>query len=172
MKKQTKILIVIVALLIVSVGIFAWLNAGDLEQKKQLEADAEFLVQVGEEEYIVTMQDMLSLEPETITAIKDTSYTGPEEVEYTGVEFKTICEELDIDLSTASDVEFKALDGYSSAVTIDDVLDDDSIYIVIEMEGEALGTKSDGGDGPYMMITAKTQFSQSWCKFLEVAIVR
>ena len=172
MSKNTIILIVIIAVLAVSVGIFAFINAGDLEQKKELEANSEFKISMGEEEYLVTMDDMKEIGLKDFQATKDTSYTDPTQITYTGVQFKLICEHLGIDLSKATDVEFKALDGYSSAVAISDVLDDESIYITVAEDGKALGTKSDGGDGPYMMITASSKFSQSWCKYLEIAIIR
>ncbi len=172
MKKSTKIIILVIVILAVAVGVFAFLNAGDLTQKKELEMNSEFIITQGDVSHTITMEDMLALDPETFTGTKDTSTTGPEEIEYTGVEFKTICDSIEIDLSQSADVQFSALDGYSSSVSIDDVLEDGNVYIVFEEEGQALGTKSDGGSGPYMMIINSSQFSQSWCKFLEEAIIR
>ncbi len=172
MTKQTKIIIGVTVTLVIAVGVFAYLNAGDLDEKKELEANAEFKITIAEESTVINMEQMLEFEPVEITAIKDTSDTDPVDVKYTGVEFSKICEMAGIELEGVENVEFRALDGYSSSISIEDIESPDSVYIVFEEEGESLGTKSDGGQGPYMMINTKAKFSQSWCKYLEEAVVR
>ena len=109
----------------------------------------------------------MSLDPVEFEATMDTSTTDPTPVMFTGVELKKILDYFEIDYSAAETYEVTALDGYASALTQEEVMTDENVYIVIKREGEALGTKSEGGSGPYMMIIRSALYSQRWCKFVE-----
>jgi len=79
---------------------------------------------------------------------------------------KSVFDYLGIDYSSAKSVSFTAADGYASALTIAEALDEENCFIVFDEDGKPLGTKENGGSGPYMMILPNDQFSQRWCKFL------
>jgi hypothetical protein len=167
MKKGTLILLIVIAVLVVAVAVFAILNAGSLEEKYKLEENAEFKITTGDTQITVTMDDILSLDPVEFEATMDTSTTDPTPVMFTDVELKKILDYFNIDYSAAETYEVTALDGYASALTQEEVMTDENVYIVIKKEGEALGTKSEGGSGPYMMIIRSATYSQRWCKFVE-----
>ena len=171
-KKSTLIIIICVAVLAAAVAVFAILNAANISAKKELEMNAEYIIKYGDIQERVTMQDMLDLNPVEFKATMDTSTTDPASVTFTGVELKDICEYYGIDISTASVFEVRALDGYSSALTLDEVLADDNVYICLLMDGEVLEPKSQGGYGPYMMVINSSQFSQRWCKFVQEIEIR
>ena len=44
--------------------------------------------------------------------------------------------------------------------------------ICIAMDGKALGSKSSGGFGPYLMVIRNELFSQRWCKYIEEVALR
>ena len=129
--------------------------------------NAEFLLSGGGKQRTVKMQDILDLSPVEFTAVMDTSTSGPATVTFTGVELRKLCEESGIEIEPGMIVQVKALDGYASALTGEEVLTGDNVYICIYMNGETLKTKSEGGMGPYLMIIKSAPYSQRWCKFVE-----
>lgn len=168
MKKKNIIIIsIVVVLLLAAVAVFAVLNAGDLEKKRTLEANALISVLADGEELAEIDSDLInSLEIKDFSATKDTSETGPEQVSYTGVAIMDILEALDIEPQKYSSLVARAIDGYTVAFNMEEVSSPDNIYIVFKEDGEFLGTKSEGGKGPYMIVVREDQFSQRWCKFL------
>lgn len=172
MKKSTLIIIICIVVLIIAVGVLAVLNSGNTALKKELEMNAQFYIKYGDKAQLVTMQDMLDIGPVEFKTIMDTSDTDPTEVTFTGVELKTLASHFGIDIKDASVVEVTALDGYSSALTGDEVREDDNVYICIYRNGEPLKPKSEGGSGPYMMVIKSSQFSNRWCKFVQEINIR
>lgn len=85
--------------------------------------------------------------------------------EYTGVPLKNLFLDAGLSLDNKDAVIVTAADGYSVAIEIGKVLEDDNVYIAYLREGEPLGTKEEGGNGPYQIIISKDAFSQYWCKF-------
>ncbi|OQB24013.1 MAG: hypothetical protein BWY11_01457 [Firmicutes bacterium ADurb.Bin182] len=170
--KQSTLIVIFVAVLIIAVGILALFNADDIGVKRELEMNAEFVIKYSDFEKTIGMQDMLDFEPVKFTAVMDTSVSEPEEVTFKGVELKTICEGLGIDISPAETFEVRALDGYSSALTADEVQSDGNVYICMYMNDEVLKPKSEGGYGPYMMVVKSSMFSQRWCKFVQEIEIR
>ncbi len=166
-KKSTWIVIICAIAFAVMVAVFAVFNADDIKAKRDLETSAEFIIQLNDTQQHVTMQDMLDLGPVEFSATMDTSVTDPTPVTFTGVELKKIYENFGLDISSVEVFEVRALDGYSSALTLDEVLADGNVYICIMMNGEALKAKSEGGYGPYMMVINSSEFSQRWCKFVQ-----
>ncbi len=171
-KKSNLIVIICIVVLAAAVAVFAALNADDIGMKKELEMNAEYIIRYGDTQKRITMQDMLDLDPVEFETTMDTSTTDPAAVTFTGVELKKIFEHLDIDISSVTVFEVRALDGYSSALSLDEVLADGNVYICLMMSGEALRPKSEGGYGPYMMVINSSQFSQRWCKFVQEIEIR
>ena len=60
----------------------------------------------------------------------------------------------------------RAIDGYTVALSIEEVLDEENVYLAYAIDGKPLRSKSQGGSGPYQLIVRKDQFSQRWCKFV------
>lgn len=170
--KSKKIISISILVMVCLVLILAYLNRGELDVKNKLQTEEKFRVIANDKTYEVSFDDLKKLGFEDFIATVDTSTTDPHDESFKGVEVKKVLESLNIDLSKIKTVEFKALDGYASAVTAEDVSTDSNVYIVVEREGKPLGVKSEGGSGPYMMIIKSSQFSQRWCKFLQDVIIK
>ncbi len=164
---KNKWIAITIAGLIILIAIFAWLNAGNLKTKKELEMNAQFLLTLDGNQYKVAMQDLLTLEPVDFDAVMDTSTTDPTPVVFTGVELSRLCESLGFHISEDSSILAKGLDGYASAVTGSEALAEGNVYICIYMNGEVLKPKKQGGFGPYLMVIKNERFAQRWCKFVE-----
>jgi hypothetical protein len=171
-KKSTLGISITVLLLLLSVAVFASLNAGSTGIKKELEMNAEFFLASNDNRYRVTMQDILDLAPVDFDAIMDTSTTDPAPVSFTGIELSRLCEKFGIEISNDTNIHVKALDGYASAVTGEEALAEGNVYICIYMNGEVLKPKSEGGFGPYLMVIRSAQYSQRWCKYVEEIVIR
>jgi hypothetical protein len=166
-KKNIIIISSIVAILLIVMGITAFLNAGNVAEKKSLEEEA--VIQVSTAGNMIAEIDMdlvQGISPVDFSANLDTSDSGPREHIYTGVLLISILEELDINIKDYDTVIAKAIDGYTVAYEVVEVLDRDNIYLAIARDGEPLGSKNTGGSGPYQVIVRKDAFSQRWCKFV------
>jgi hypothetical protein len=173
MKKQTKQLLVAIAALVVVVGVFAYLNRGNIAEKNQLQANAIFkIVKDGNTLCEVTMTDMQAIGLKQVSAVQDTSTTDPTNVTFTAVQVKDILAYKKIALDGVKTVEFDALDGFASALSLEDVQKDQNVFMCTQKNGKDLGTKSDGGMGPYLMIIKSDAFSQRWCKFVEKIVLK
>ena len=166
MKINKKIVIIVVAVLVVAVGILAWLNRDDIVQKKAMQESGTFFITVDGRQHVVSMEDLLSLSVRTVKANSKSSTTDYTYNEFTGVSLKSLLDSLGVDYSDVTSIKFTAVDGFASAVSISDALDEDNCFIVFEEDGKLLGTKESGGSGPYRMILIKDNFRQHWCKFL------
>lgn len=170
--KTTIIVIVVLVALAVVVGVFALLNREGVEEKRRLQDDAVFLVTAGEQSVEVSMEEIEGLGTKDVEANYKKSGKEPEVRTYTGVPFSEVLALKGIEADGYSSVTFIALDGYASAVGIDQALNPEECWIIIREGGEPLGTKEDGGSGPFRMILPNDQFSQNWCSFLMEAELR
>ncbi len=162
---KSKITIIIVVLAII-VGVTAYLNMDTVKSKKQLEEEAMFKVlENGKEVTVFNMGEIRELGEKEFKANLNTSGEDPIEYSYTGVPLKKIFIEAGVKLEDKSAIVVKAIDGYTVAVSIDKVLQDDNVYLAYMKEGKPLGNRENGGKGPYQMIISKDKFSQHWCKF-------
>ena len=175
MKRRSIIIIAAVfGLLIVIVAVFAVLNAGNTEEKKELENSKSIIVKSGGMEIgTVDMDFIKSAGEKELSAIIDTTNSQPKEHFYTGVPMKNVLQKLGIHIDDYKMFSVKAIDGYVVAFERNEIKDDDNVYIVYKEDGKDLGTKSSGGNGPYQIIVKKDQFGQRWCKYIvEIELVK
>ena len=166
MVRNTKIVIITVCALTIAVAVLAWLNRDSAAERMALEERGEFQIAAGGVKYSVTMGDLEEIGTRIIEANYKTNLMPPVKKEYTGVSLKSVLDYLGVDCSNVKRVSFSASDGYASAASISDALNEDNCFIVFEEAGKPLGTRGSGGVGPYMVIFAKDRFSQRWCKYL------
>jgi len=172
MKKQTRILLIAVIALTAMVGILAFLNRGSAEEKKRLQQAGVFKIIRNDKTLCeVSMADLQSIGFSEIKAMMDTSTTDPAEVTFSAVQVKDILANKNVSLDGVKTLEFRAIDGYASAVSLEEAKTEQNVYICTKKNGMALGTKSEGGMGPYLMIIKSSQFSQRWCKFLQEIVL-
>ncbi len=171
--KRMKIIIaIVVALLVLVITVLAYLNAGDIERKKDLEMRAEFIIRQNSREQRLTMQDILDLDPVDFETVKRTSTSEPTPVTFTGVDFSKLFLAYGFEIDNSSTVQVMSLDGYASAISGQEILSGDNVYLCIYMDGEPMKTKQEGGFGPYLMVIKNDRFAQRWCKFVEVITIK
>ncbi len=96
---------------------------------------------------------------------------------YSGILLRDLLLALGVDIESYQEVQLMAADGYPGVYTIQQVMEEDNVYIANMVEGElfpsgidASGKIDDGG--PYVAIRAKDAFSQFRVKMLvEINIV-
>ena len=166
MKKNTKILISVILVLVIISAVAIMMNKDNVKAKKELNDNAVFiLMDKGEEIASYNMTEIQAIGEADFTATLDTSNTDPEDFQYTGVLLKNVFEHAGISLEGREAVIVSAVDGYTVALPMDKFMEDDNVYLAYKKEGELSGTREEGGKGPYQMIISKDQFSQFWCKY-------
>ncbi len=161
---NSRSIIIIIIVLALIVGVFAFINRSMIKDKKEVHENAEVLIVGHGNEAKLTLTDIKELGEEEFTADLKSSGKAAEEHTYTGVPVKNLLEKVDINLKDNGQVIVKAVDGYTVALDSNEVLEEDNVYIAYEIDGESFGSKEDGGSGPYQVIIRKDQFSQRWCK--------
>jgi len=166
MIRNTKILTIVIAVLVVFAGVSLFINKEKVAENKKLNEDAVFIIKDEDEEISqYTINEIIEIGSETFTATLDTSSAEPKNFEYTGVLLKDIFTDAGIDIVGKEVVTVTAADGYTVAVSMDKFLEDDNVYLAYMKEGVPIGSREEGGKGPYQMIISKDKFSQFWCNY-------
>jgi hypothetical protein len=164
MKKTVTIAI---AALISIIAVTAYLNRSYIVDKRAMVDNAVLSVMAdGEAEGILDLVFIKSLGEEDFTANLKSSGKDAVKHSYTGVPLKNVFEAFNIDIENRKQVVVRAVDGYTVALTMKEVLDNKNTYIAYKRNGENLGRKETGGSGPYQLIIRKDPFSQRWCKYV------
>lgn len=165
MDKKIIVIIMVVLVCILSVTLFIHMNNNQDNIEKYKNETVIFSSQ-GEEIAQLTMEEIMNMGEEEVTAVLDTSDTDPEEYQYTGVLLKKILEELNIEYKDKEAIIASAVDGFNSAIPMSKIIEDDNVYLVYMWQGKPLGTREEDGKGPFMIIIRNDQFSQNWCKYV------
>jgi hypothetical protein len=166
-KKNLIIVITVLAVLIAVVATAAFLNAGNIRQKREQENEAYIVIKKRGEKLAEIDMDSLKLIGEVdFMADLDTSETGPVSHKYTGVPLIRVLDWVGMETSDEEVVIARALDGYTVAFNISEVKDKDNIYIAYKIDGKYMAAGSQGGSGPFQIIVRKDPYSQRWCKFV------
>jgi len=140
--------------------------------RRALEENREFQIRVdGEYAATASLQTLLDLNPVEFKTTLATSVSAPREVTLRGVELRALLTALDIDTANADHYVISGLDSYYSPLTRAEVEQDGLIYVCFAMDGEVLKPRSDGGDGPFLMVIRGSRFAQRWCKYVEAVDV-
>ena len=164
--KQNFIIGMIIVVLVAVIGITAFLNRDNVADKTQLNNDEIFSVMDTDKEIKnYSMEDIQALGEVEFYANLKSSGNDPIEYLYTGVPLVRILQDAGVDLEGKRAAIVSAIDGYVVSISMDKVLDEENVYLAYMREGKLIGTREDGGDGPYQMIISKDKFSQFWCKY-------
>lgn len=166
MNKRMLIVIVTIILLSIIVYFSLKLSQESIEKRRETLEKAEIVLVSEEEEKILNIDIIKSIGKKDFQAILDTSTTDASLHNYTGVELKDILNYFNIELDNKKAVILTGVDGYSVAYSIDEVLEDENIFVAYMEDGKHLGTRKDGGRGPYESIVVSDQFSFRRCKWL------
>lgn len=173
MKHSNRIIGIVMVFLVCMVVLFAFLNRGNQAQKEELQEKEQFVISIdGKEQGRISKKQVEQMGVSEYTVTMDTSKTDPTDVVFEGVELKDILEQNKIKISDYKTIQAKALDGYSTAMTVEEVMKPDNVILCIKKDGKYLGTKGDGGMGPFLVIIREDSFSQRWCKYLEAVDLR
>ncbi|MTI68452.1 MAG: hypothetical protein FH753_17875 [Firmicutes bacterium] len=168
-----KLIGLVIAILIIIVSVTAYINKKDIEDKLTLQREATFIIKnEGKEITRYNMEEIRSLGEEEFNANLNKDGKEPIAYSYTGVLLKKLFKEKGIKLKDKSTVIVRATDGYTVAIPIKKVLQEGNVYIAYMKEGKPIGTREEGGKGPYQIIISKDKFSQHWCKYALEAEVK
>ena len=163
---MNKKVIAAVIVLVVVVAVFAYLNSRDAEDRLLSQREARIFIAAAETRETVDFETILELEEHSFAATLRSSDGGVREHTYTGVRMKDLLEHYGLDVSGAEQVLTRAADGYTVALTRDEVMDDDNVYIVYMIDAEPMASREEGGSGPYQVVIRKDEFGQRWNKYL------
>lgn len=159
---KNKYLISIIVILVFAVFILAFLNQKNLSESLRDE-DGIVIKLDGKEKGFISLNDIKAIEEEEFIA----ALRGKESV-YVGVPLKEVLKKI-IDeniLKNKEKVIVRALDGYVVSYSINEILEDEHVYLVYLKDGKVLGEKEEGGMGPLMTVPRKDDFGKRWCKFV------
>lgn len=114
-----------------------------------------------------TMSDVKALP--SVTAKKKilSSSHADEEGAFTGVPLHTLLAEVAPTLlDDATQVVTRAVDGYVSALGVDEVIGSDDVLVVYAKDGESLGTYRDGGTGPFRIVIVADTYGNRCTKWV------
>ncbi|MDY6827282.1 MAG: hypothetical protein SVV67_08965 [Bacillota bacterium] len=165
--KKNKILIAIIVILVLVVAVLALMNRDLLAGKQGLVDNPGIAVKAGGEEVAkVYLDEIRSLGEEEFPIVLRSSGKEPRDLILTGVPLKRVLQQVDPTLLDGKEqVTVRAIDGYTVAYSMDEVLDESHLFVVYLEGGEPLGSKNEGGSGPLMIVPRKDEFGQRWCKF-------
>ena len=167
-----RVVFIIVAVLIIIVGISAYLNSGYIKDKKEIHSNAEIVVKADNDETLLTFDEIKKLGEKEFKANLKSSGNPPEEHSYIGVPLKNVIDKADINIEDKAQVVVRSVDGFTIAYNMDEILEDDNMYLAYMMDGKLFKSSEDGGSGPYQIIVRKDQFSQRWAKYvLEIEVL-
>ena len=155
------------------VAVLAFLYANDSDDRLQSQRDAVIFLSVdGERVAEVGFDAIQALEHREFEETLQSSGSPARDHEYVGVALRDLLESEGIDLGSARQVIATAADGYTVAMDASEVLAEDNVYLVHTVDGEPLGSREEGGSGPYQVIIRSDQFGQRWTKYLMEIEVR
>lgn len=169
--KNRRIVIAIAALTAITL-ILGYLNAGNMDRVSAADGSVSFFC--GKNKITLGFDEITALASHEFKAVEDTSSSGPASRKYRGVLLKDVLSRASIGydvVEASSKVIIKGLDGYVIALSPDEVLSDNVVYLAYEKDGKPLGSMKKGGSGPFQLIAKSDTFSQRWCKYvIEVSV--
>ncbi len=165
--KKKHIIIILVVLAIV-IAVLAWLN----RPESQLVSGKIEIIVSGETVAEYTMEDIMAL-PKVELEKEIVSSSGENQKGlFTGVTLRDLLEAAYPNWQEQGTmVASRAEDGYISAYDTEEVAADDNIIVAYLIDGKSLGTKEDGGVGPFRIVIRDDEFgnrSTYWLCQIEV----
>lgn len=167
MNKQTKIIVLLLAVFAVIIAAALLLNRDNMEAGKIAQESRTITVtSAGETLCVLNQETIKSLPAEELEATVRSNGMKPEYALYRGVEIHDFLKAAGIEPGAGDRLHFKGADAYLAVVKAEELQEEGSIYIVYEKDGKDMKSKAEGGEGPYQVVLPDDAFSQRWCKFL------
>ncbi|MCL2201183.1 MAG: stalk domain-containing protein [Oscillospiraceae bacterium] len=123
-------------------------------------------IRAGSNEHIVTMADILALEPRAVTQRHRDEIRN-----FTGVPLAAVFARAGVNTADMRTVTFSSEDGFSAVITISEALDRNNSFIVITQNGNPLGTIETGGRGPFMNVVSLDMFANRSARYLNEIVL-
>ncbi|MGD6932876.1 MAG: molybdopterin-dependent oxidoreductase [Candidatus Bathyarchaeia archaeon] len=168
MKKSTRTVIIIFALLIIAtVPIYLYMRQS-VGSKDSLQIKGAVSNPLN-----MTYSFLKTLTPVTVQVTLTSSKTPADNgvFNFTGIPLSILFEQVQI-CENVSSVYVQAADGYGITVPIEDVLHNEQAIVAYERNGEPLKSITEGGDGPFRLIIGTDEYAQRWIRGVAVIEVR
>ena len=169
MKRNTKIIVIVLTVLVLITAIGAIINMEYAKEKAALLEAAEIAVlEDGTEVSRLSMESIGRLPTLEFTAmLKSSVMKAPEEHAYTGIALSELFASAGVSLEGKSRVVVHSVDGYAVPLKIEEIQELENIYLVYKDNGDYLGSYDEAdGQGPYMIVIRGDRFSQRWAKYV------
>ena len=154
------------------VVVFAVLNAGEHEERLASQRERKVFIDFGEERITVNYDDILTLEQHEFEETLRSSEAPPRDKVFKGVRMQDLLDSVDIPAEEINQVITKSVDAYTVALSQEEVLSEDNVYVIHEIDGETLISREEGGWGPFMIVIREETFAQRWNRYLMEIEVR
>lgn len=166
MSKNNKAALIIISLLAVAFIVALSLGRDSTNKRMDLLAEAIIELVTNEESMEIDLSDIEEVGAENFIGIFDSSTTDKSEHEYTGIEIRDLLGYKSIDLEDKKAVIVHGADGFSVAYSMDEIVNENNIYLVYMEDGTYLGGRESDGRGPYETIILSDTFSNRRCKWV------
>ena len=163
--KKKYLIVAGTSLLLLAIVAAMWVLSGNslvdgVERSKTIT----FIVD-GEVAVTIDRDFLAAQDNRTFSATIRSNGKRPQQTRYTGILLANLFQQLGLDLTDRTQVVVKAIDGYVSTLTMDE-LQNKRIYIAYQMDGEDLKPINEGGNGPFQLVIPSDPYSQRWCKYV------
>ncbi|MGI6343990.1 MAG: molybdopterin-dependent oxidoreductase [Bacillota bacterium] len=161
-----------ILLLVAAIAVTAFLNRQDIADRRELQADAAFLILREDQTIKLDMEMLQELPSEEFVVTLRSSSAADRDHTYRGVELRVLLREQGLNLESTQTVTVKAVDGYAVVLSGEEALLEENVYLTYLRDGKPLGTKADGGSGPFQLVIRRDTFAQRWCKFVSEIVIK
>ena len=163
-KKSSAAVLAAIILLAGAAAVLGVINYSNMRERRELlRGYGGFLLTCAYYTRVVSPDDLLAIGYAAVSA-----QARGETRNFTGVPLAHIFAHFGMDLAGADAVIFSSHDGFTSAVSAADYA---NIFVVFEEDGQLLGSREEGGLGPYMIVIAGDPFPNRWARYLmEIAV--
>ncbi len=154
---------VLIVLLVIGL-IFVFLPGEGYNEGFELQRENPLSVEFGQESYRVHFENLLDFQQYEIDTERGDIFKG--------IRLKVLLGTLNIPLEEIDRVITTSIDAYSVALSAEEVLAEDNVYLVYEINGKPLSPMEEGGSGPFRILIREDPFRQRWNKNVEVLEVR
>jgi len=169
MEKSTKKILLVLLVLTAITAVGVGLNYHESRENiKYLEAAEIQIINKGQEEESLTMQDLEALSPTDFTAkLKSSVMQSPEEHSYTGFPLEEVLFLAGLMPEEGEVLSVGSVDGYEVPFSKKELEEMENIFLVYKADGKYLRTYGQkDAQGPYMIVIRGDRFSQRWAKYV------
>ncbi len=159
-EKSNKLILVTSICLIGIICILAYSNLNNMNKQLSMNENGITIELNSESVKMFSQKEIYDLDSQEIEVTQNTNFGPPTSRNLTGVSIKEILLLSNINLEKIEEVTITALDGFSATYTIEEILQDDKIYVVYKEDGKKL----EDNEGNYKIVCRDDKDSTRWLK--------